>query len=106
MYRDSELSQNMFSANEFEDSLNLAFGVVAPEGFDVMNNPYIDFKAYTIEYMHTSERIVETLELHKCSNEELLRYVKQKNIDLAWYPNPLCVKNRDLFGLHGNWNQY
>ena len=103
-YSDKEISETLFTTEEFDNSLNFAFGIVAPDSFDVQNNPYIEFKAYSIEYTDTTEETLEKFELHKCSKEELLRYLKQKNIDLNWYPNPLCIKDRKNFGLRGNWH--
>lgn len=103
IFTDKELSETVFTAEELDDSLNLAFGIVK-SNFDVMNNPYIEYVAYNIEYLENSEEVIEKLELTKCSNEELLRYLKQKNIDLNWYPNPLCIKDRSKFELRGNWN--
>ena len=75
-YSDKEISETLFTTEQFDNSLNFAFGIVAPDSFDVLNNPYIEFKVYSIEYTDKTEEFLEKFELKKCSNEELLRYLK------------------------------
>ena len=64
---DQELSKTLWKLDDFDNSLNFAFGVV-DSTFDNTNNPYIEFIAYTLEYTSGNEIFKKEMDIHECTN--------------------------------------
>ena len=109
--RDADISKNLLVFNEdhrppeqisfgnFENSLNVIFGLVYDDaGWDILNNPYVEFRGHQIS---NGMKITNLLDLHICPDEEKARFVPEKAI--GWYPQALCIYNRDDAVIKKNW---
>lgn len=75
----------------------MAYGITPTEGgnktdeFDILNNPYIEFKLYTFR----NNKLVDnhSNDLHLCNSSDLQLIIPEAKPD--WYPHSVCVTNRD-----------
>ena len=77
----------------FSKSLRLIFGIsYLPDGVDVMDNDYFEFKAYR---NLKGDILMEDpdYEVVRCSDEYKGSIVRQENFQ--WYEDSLCIKNMD-----------
>lgn len=72
----------------FENSLNFIVGVVNSDpNFDILNNPYIEYKAHQIHNGPNGESGITVTNSHEliiCPAEQKSRFILEKNF--GWYP--------------------
>ena len=83
---EEELPKQEITLGKFNNSLNFAFGVVNyDEDFDILDNPYVEFVAYSMNNGNKGQlRLEERYKLDRCTDEFLERFVEQEK--LSWYP--------------------
>ena len=65
-YTDEEMNQLNYTLGRFNDSLNFAFGfLIWDETFDVLNNPYFEFKAWQIKVDETTDNWFRSEEIYE-----------------------------------------
>lgn len=87
---------------KFNNSMNFALGLAGADivngETDILNNPYVEFNAYS---MTSSLVLSHDYELEVCPEEYLLRFMKNNTI--PWYPQALCFKRLDTVSINKNW---
>ena len=79
----------MQSFDKYEGSLNFIVGMAdnGPD-WDILNNPYIEYRGYELSDGLTANPDVLTLknkyELHICPDEEVARFLDEEKF--SWYP--------------------
>lgn len=86
---------------KFNESLNFMFGITRigdkDEGFDILNNPFIDYIGYELSEILNMEK---KYDFEPCDQGFVDSFVK-KNAQ-GWYDQPLCFKDRDRVSMTGN----
>ena len=84
----------------FENSFKFFFGVADfSEGWDSLNNPYLEFKGHQ---MRTGQKFQNVHELHHCPTEELSVIMPRADM-MDWYPSAICFKNPENVFVDRNW---
>ena len=100
-YSETEMSNLNVTFGNFNDSMNFVFGLTAlPEGFDILNNPYVQFMGLSM-HPGVDHMIQESYELGICDDDHQDKFLKPHT--RIWYNQPLCFKNRDNVTVLNNW---
>ena len=80
-FTEAELHDMNITLGKFNNSLNFVTGIsYLPEGFDILNNPYVSFRALE----RTGGRVFyDKYELEICSDDHLRHFLPEHA--LGWY---------------------
>ena len=82
---------NMTMAN-FESSFRFFWGIAEfADGWDSLNNPYVEFKGHQLENTDSSLTFYNVHELHHCPDEYLDSVLARPDFKM-WYPSAICFK--------------
>ena len=104
-YSVEEMNDMDVTLGRYNNSFNFITGMSElPQHFDILNNPYIEYKAYSAKKSLTGSSNMEfdeVYELEVCAQEFVDQFI-ERSVQ-TWYEQPLCFKNRDQVRIINDW---
>ena len=82
---------------QLDDSGNVIIGIDNHD-IDLFDNPFVQINAYSMKQDYA---LNTPIALRKCAEEDLTRMMSKDLI--KFYPNSLCIKNKDQVDVENDW---